>query len=240
MTDRPDDRGRTIYLAVLAAMVTSALTTWGLRALEGPTEAAAGGPVEVPSVLGLGADAASAVAAARGLRLVVTGREPSVDARPDEVVRQMPLAESQVAPGSAIEVLVSSGPPEVAVPDLAGTPLPEARAALEAAGLVVGDVVRDGEGAPNTVTATVPAAGEVVVAGHTIALTATPDGVVVPDLRGRSRGDAREALEAAGLEVGRIRYRYRPSEPELSVLDQDPVPETVVEPGAAVSLTLAE
>lgn len=238
MSERQDDRGRTVYLAVLAAMVTSALTTYGLRALDGPADGS--DTVEVPSVLGLTSDAAAGVIDARGLRVVVGERAPSLEAAPDTVVRQTPLGGSEVPRGAKIEVVISSGPPHLDVPDVVGKPLAEARATIETAGLTVGDVTRAGTGAPDSVTETKPPAGTEVLAGSSVALVAVPSGILVPDLRGLSRGEATESLEALGLAVGRVRFRYAPSKPELSVLDQEPVPETRVDEGSEVQLTLAE
>ena len=79
---------------------------------------------------------------------------------------------------AAVELRVSSGPPEVviptvAVPDLSGLPEPDAREALRSAGLRVGEVGYDpGSAVPlGGVAAQSPAPGDSVKAGTAVSIT---------------------------------------------------------------------
>ncbi len=240
------DRAKTVYIAVIAAALTSAATTYGLRALEGPpapdpgeiAEEGIAPAVEVPTVVGLRLEVARELAQSRGLRLVVRAEEPSTDAEEGEIASQEPLAESQVPMDTAVEVVVSTGVPSVAVPEIAGQPVAQARAALEEAGFEIGEVSETGEGEMGTVTSTTPAAGDSVPVGTRIALVTVPNGVEVPDLNGQRSTQAREALEALGLTVGTVRRRYNANRPEFSVLGQEPEAGSRVAAGSAVNITI--
>jgi len=238
MSQSDPDRGRTIYLAVVAAVLTSVATTYGLRLVEG---ALSGGTVEVPDLVGLPRDAASELVQTRGLRLVVTGREESIERARGEVLRQQPLPDSQMRAEGAVEVVLSDGPPAIAVPgDLVGQPVAKARARLTALGLAVGAVSETGKGPPGTVTALVPAPGTTHPPGTKVAITAVPEGIVVPELVGKSIGQAREMLDELGLEVGRLRRDYVEAKPEFQVLRQDPEPGTRVDEGDEVDVVVNE
>jgi len=233
------ERGRIVYLAVVASVLTSVATTYGLRALEGAI--VGGGTVEVPAVAGLPREAALELVQSRGLRLVVTDREASAEEPAGAVLRQQPLAGSQMPGDGAVEVVVSTGPPAVTLPaTLVGQPLPEVRARLEGLGLVIGAVARTGEGAPGAVTALDPPGGTELTVGDRVSITAAPDGIPAPELVGQPFGAARDALEELGLEVGRVGREYAIQKPEDQVLRQDPEPGTLLDEGDPVDLVLAE
>ena len=240
MSEPTHDRGKTLYIAVFAAMVTSALTTYGLRALEGGGFGGEEEPetVEVPSVTGLARATAQELVQTRGLRFVVADEAPSAEHEAGNVASQEPLAGSQVPADSAVNVVVSSGPPQVEIPDLVGRPLADAREALEELGLEIGDVDETGEGdPPGSVTALDPEPGAEVEVGTEVDLTASPSGVTVPDLLNESYRQAREQLEELGHEV-QVRRRWVESRREFAVLAMEPEPGTVVPPGSEVQITI--
>jgi predicted flap endonuclease-1-like 5' DNA nuclease len=68
------------------------------------------------------------------------------------------------------------------------------------------------------------------------AQTATYD--PIPDVRGRSLDEAREAIRRAGFAVGDV--TTEPGDADDVVTDQFPSPRAVAEPGAAVDLTVSE
>jgi beta-lactam-binding protein with PASTA domain len=121
-------------------------------------------PVVVPDLVGLDVAEVPGVLAERGL---VLGSQSG----DGEVVRsQDPEPGSLVPPGSAVSISVETEvPPEslVEVPDLTGLPVDEARAALAAAGLEVGDSL-DGSG---LVESQEPDAGTLVPVATAVSLT---------------------------------------------------------------------
>jgi len=131
--------------------------------------AGASGEVRVPRLIGL-------------TRSQVTGHaqplalQPSFGSRysraaPDTVIAQSPRAGRQIAQGSTIRVVLSAGPPPVAVPNLAGQPASEADAWLQRLGLRPrpAQVAAPGIGA-GTVTSQLPAPGIKLVPGSSVTL----------------------------------------------------------------------
>ena len=126
-----------------------------------------------------------------------------------QVISQNPPAGTEVDPGSAVDLVVSIGPPIVSVPDVVGMRQTAAEAVIVSAGLAVGDV-------STTSSPTLPA-GNVISQAPT-AGTEAPEGskvdlvvssgppVTVPNVVGLSQSDAQTAITDAGLVVGNIAY----------------------------------
>lgn len=83
-------------------------------------------------------DAAAATAQRNGFTVVIVERDGGGIA--GTVVGQDPSPGTYLRRGEAVTLEVSRGAPQVAVPDLAGMPVDQARDALEDAGLRLGDV----------------------------------------------------------------------------------------------------
>ena len=143
-----------------------------------------------------------------------------------------------MAPGTSIEIVVSTGPAHVAVPELHGKTLDEARAALTEAGLLPGAVYETGEGEAGTVTGCEPAEGAEVDPGATVALTIVPSGTEVPRVVGKRLPLARETLERAGFHLGETRERFDPDHGPFVILAQEPEGGSVAPPGSDVALTV--
>jgi eukaryotic-like serine/threonine-protein kinase len=136
-----------------------------------------------------------------------------------------------------VRLFVSSGPPRVAVPDLRGATFAEARRALAAAGLRAHRTrVFSGDVPPGRVVQTSPQAGSSAVQGAVVDVQTSkgPDLVVVPEVRGRPRDQARRLLEAEGFQVS---FSF----PGLGsrVTDQSLQPGTQVPRGTAITLSLS-
>ncbi len=113
-----------------------------------------------------------------------------------------------VEPGAVVQVILSSGPAPRTVPSLTGLSGADAKAALEALGLVYAEL-------PGEFSVTVPAgavarqdpaAGASVPKGTTVNVVVSrgPDVVVVPLIAGLTLQPAQDAVTAAGLAVGTI------------------------------------
>ena len=115
----------------------------GLRLLAPLLSGAAliGGPAKivVPDFAGMSITEARAAAEARGLELTVLGDRLSDRVPKDTIVEQAPVAGWKVDPRQPVRVTVSSG---VAVPDVRGMSLENARAALDRLGWKIGRVER--------------------------------------------------------------------------------------------------
>jgi eukaryotic-like serine/threonine-protein kinase len=92
-------------------------------------------PVVVPSLDGLPLDAAEATLANAGLELGDVREENDETVPEDRIISQSPEAFSEVPRGSAVDVVVSTGPSVVIVPDVTCMSLAAAEAQLTGLGL---------------------------------------------------------------------------------------------------------
>lgn len=152
------------------------------------------GSVIVPDVVGRTSVDAEAAVRAAGLDATVEaelGPEPL-----GVVVRQMPVATSEVGSGSSVLLVVRVG---VFLPDVTGSPVDAALARL-------GDTVtvtqepQEADAPPGTVVGMDPAAGTEVAEGSSVRLlVATPRTTEVPGLVNVDLDAAERRLESAGL-----------------------------------------
>ncbi|HQL94865.1 MAG TPA: PASTA domain-containing protein [Candidatus Hydrogenedentes bacterium] len=202
-------------------------------------------PVAVPDLTGLTVPEAEAALAAAELTAGAVTEEHSATVPAGRIIRQTPVAGTEVAPGSAVALVVSLGPVPVTVPvpNVTGLTMPEAEAALAAAGLVVG-------GAAEEYSATVPAgriirqdpaAGMQVAPGSAVAFVVSlgPAPVAVPDVTGLFRAAAVSVLAAAGLVPGPVTEEHSDTVPLDRVIRQTPPAGAQVPPGTPVGLVLS-
>ena len=179
---------------------------------------------EIPDVRG--DTRAEAIATLEELSLVpVAIEETSEDVEPGHVVRTDPPAGTTVPQGSSVTVYVSAGPDEVAVPDVTGQNIEEAKTALGAAGFTIGSVTaQDDPTAPqDTVLATAPAGGEMVGPGARVNLTVSSGTVNVPDVSGQSLQAARTLLDGLGLVVTPVPRECEVTGEGLPIVEQSAV-----------------
>ncbi|MDP9401270.1 MAG: PASTA domain-containing protein [Actinomycetota bacterium] len=158
------------------------------------------------------------------------------------VVSIRPAPGTQLEVGEGVRLVVSTGPPPVAVPRVVGLPEAQARAALEGAGLVVGEVTPEEstEVDPGIVLRQGFEAGASVRPGTAVALVVAtePEPVEVPEVEGRTLAAARRALTARGLEVAVERIPVTDPALDGRVVEQDPAGGDQLEPGGSVTLTV--
>jgi serine/threonine-protein kinase len=125
----------------------------------------------VPTVVGL--TLSDALAALRGVGLMAgqTREEPNDKAR-GIVLRARPDAGQVVPAGTAVDLVLSVGPPQLTMPDLTGRNLDEARATLEQLGLTMAPVYYDSlsSSPPGSVIGQSPLAGAPLSSRTTITL----------------------------------------------------------------------
>jgi hypothetical protein len=144
--------------------------------------------------------------------------------------------------GSAVDYILSAGPPPVTIPDVRNEPAADAQAALEDVGLVVQSQERtNGNVAAGDAVKTDPPAGETVAAGSEVLLTISigPKQVTVPDIVGLNEADAQAALTAAEVKPGQRSEANSDTVRVGSVLEQDPAPGTTVDKNSEVAYTVS-
>ena len=194
--------------------------------------------VEVPDVTGRSLEEAGEGLADAGLELGEVTREPSEEFDEGEVMSQSIEPSSEVDAGSAVDVVVSSGPETVEVPDVEGLEEDEAIDEIESARLDA-KVRRAGGGdEAGVVLSQDPAPGTELEAGDdvTIVVSEGPQTTELDDVTGLNANQASAILEDSGLEVVEADARGPCKVPPNSVCDQDPSPGTEVAPGDTVTL----
>ncbi len=191
-------------------------------------------PVAVPDIVSQTIDDATTALASRHLKLVISERDPSDEIPADTITTQNPQPGANVDPDSTVEVVVSSGPPVVNVPDVEGRAVGDASGALEAAGLQT-DIayVVDGSLPLGTVMKQTPDGGTTLKKGAAVTLDVAVPGLV-PDVAGKSAADAQTLLQNAGYKIGNTSYVQEG--PDGTVARTEPGANASLRPGETVML----
>jgi beta-lactam-binding protein with PASTA domain/tRNA A-37 threonylcarbamoyl transferase component Bud32 len=191
-------------------------------------------PVYVPDVVSLMVDDAQRAVDGRNLKFVVSERDPSDEIAAGVVTSQNPLPGTALDPGSTISVVVSSGAPQIEVPDVEGRLADEAIGVLQTAGLQSSvEYLVDGSAAAGTVVKQDPEKPTTLTKGSTVNLDVGVPGTI-PSVGGRSPGDATTLLEDYGYKVGNTAYVQEGA--DGTVARTEPSEGTSLRPGETVML----
>jgi probable HAF family extracellular repeat protein len=203
------------------------------------------GSVTAPSVVGLIQSDAQSVILGAGFTLGAVTSQSSSTLPAGTVISQVPASCGLVSPGTAISIVVSSGPPETIVPSVVGLTQAAAIAAMNAAGLNLGS-------APITVASSTVPAGDVVSQSPPAGANVTPGTFfnltiaslapgydLTPNLIGDSVLTATSALSAAGLNLGLITQAVSINLSDGTVISQVPAAGLPASAGAYVNVTLS-
>ena len=158
------------------------------------------------------------------------------------VLQEDPPAGSRQKRGTNVVLALSGGQKTAEVPVTTNMSQQQARIAIENTGLVMGNVSEQLSDAPRgLVIATSPAAGTQVELPGTvdIVLSKGPATVNMPDLYGRSVGEARSMVEQIGLRIAGVSRDTSSLQPENTVIRQLPTAGLTISAGGAVSLTVS-
>ncbi|GAB3441574.1 Stk1 family PASTA domain-containing Ser/Thr kinase [Phycicoccus ginsengisoli] len=195
--------------------------------------------VTVPGVVNLPVETAEARIRAAGL--VPERMDVASPKDVGTVVDQNPGDGEKAPKGSQVQLSVSKGPDTVQVPDLKGYAADEARTTLANLDLKVASQTKsvDDSGVDKgKVVETSPGAGTTVAAGSEVVLTLSSGKVTVPDVVGRTRNDASDALSEKGLNIKTV---FKEStEPENTVIAQSIKDGTKVDDGTTITITVAQ
>ncbi len=191
-------------------------------------------PTSVPDVVSMTVPDATAALQARGLKLEI-GERAALDGVPENVVAsQDPKAGAKIDAGATVSVVVSAGPGNVVIPEVGGTNVTEAVAALRNAGLEATFVYIVQAGTPSgTVLDEFPAGGTQKARGSQVRLSIAVPGTV-PDVTGSTLDAARTALQNAGYRVGNVAITDQGDEGK--VVRTEPEANAALHPGEAVTI----
>ncbi len=196
----------------------------------------------VPAVLDMTQEKAERTLRAEGLEVEVK-RAFSPNVERGHVMATTPENGKRIRGTGTVTITLSKGPEIVQVPDLAGTPIADAKRKLRDLGLTVGTVHKkfSDEVAKGSVISTDPAAGSKRRPETAVALTVSRGAEVdVPDVTGRDRADAEATLRGAGFEVKIADGTVHSPHEKGKVARQAPGAGGKLGRGDTVTLTLSE
>jgi eukaryotic-like serine/threonine-protein kinase len=232
-------------IAIVAALAV--LLIGGIAAallLTGDPEAPAVQQVAVPGVINQ--DRATAEAALRdaGLEVGQVTQEPSAADQLGKVIESDPPGGRRVDEGTAVNLVIGTGPDAITVPNVVGLFEEEARGNLESAGFNPANISTrevdslQEEGRVVTVT---PDQGQPASPDQAIVLGISSGTVEVPDVEGRPLAEARALLVEAGFSEGQIVEQNveRDDVAEGTVVEVSPGPGSSAGAGDEITLLVA-
>ncbi len=198
--------------------------------------------IRTPGVLSLPEGKARAELRDAGLEVRVE-RDHSLAVDRGHVMESDPRPGERIRRNGSVTIVVSRGPEVVKVPDLAGTPLADARRELKDVDLEPGLVTRafDATVPRGSVIATEPAAGTEKRPGSAVKLTVSKGPEIdVPDVTGQDVESARKTLLDAGLGVRVAEEREFSEQEKGAVAAQSPEAGAVRAAGETVTLTVSK
>ena len=200
----------------------------------------------VPPIQGLSVENATKILAALGFQLVIleVRNDPLVPL--NQIITQEPLANEQVRSGSAVSVVVSGGTGGNNIPNIEGQVSSAAEQLLKSSPynfIVKITVEPSATVEQGRAIRTDPAIGTPLPAGSAIALIVSSGSptVIVPDVTGKSEGEAQIAINAAGL-ITEIKYQNVPvgDANDNRVISQSREAQSAVAPGSTVILVIGQ
>jgi serine/threonine-protein kinase len=225
-----------VLLGLSLATVAVAAAAWGIWQYLLPKD------VDVPAVVGLQQEDAQREMEAAGL-VVRIGEGRYTMAEPEGIVlRVQPPEGTTLEEGDRVTLIVSLGPPPVAVPSLLGLTIEEARAALKDEKLKLGEVghaYSEKFAAGQVIRQAVPAE-EQAPQGSAVDVIVSdgPTPVAVQRVTGLTQEQAISLLETAGFHVA-VQEEFSDDVDKGVVISQDPAKGTKLQPGQTVTIVVS-
>ncbi|SKB06954.1 Stk1 family PASTA domain-containing Ser/Thr kinase [Aeromicrobium choanae] len=196
--------------------------------------------VDVPRVEGLDVPTATNRLESQNLVVGETTEQTSADIPEGQVITTDPEAGTTVDEGTAINLVVSSGPELVDIPNLTSYSYDEAKDLLEGDryGLNVKRQNTDSSEPKGRVLNSNPPPGTEVERGSTVTLIVSRGQVDVPNVVGQSVDAATKTLEDAGLKVS-VQNDPAGTAPDGTVTEQSREPGSMVSPGTTITITVS-
>jgi beta-lactam-binding protein with PASTA domain len=190
----------------------------------------------VPNVEGFTQDAATTTITGATLKVGTIAPRTSNTVATGKVISQDPASGSSLAQGSPVNLVISSGPQMVPVPNVEGLTQAAATTAITGATLKVGTVTQQTSdtAATGCVISQDPASGSSAAQGSPVNLVISlgPQMVTVPNVEGMTQTAATAAIAGAKLTVGTVNASGK-------VISQDPAKGSSVAQGSSVNLVIS-
>jgi serine/threonine-protein kinase len=206
--------------------------------------------VSVPELKGLSKKAAEELLSFHNLKLILLREEYNNKIKKGLIISQDPPAETLVEGNSTVKIILSSGPAinsvknsKIIVPELLAKTLKDAKNTAEQLGFTL--VTRSDEGNINDdmiVFFQSPAGGTEITKDKKVQVRVKSKVTIVevPDVRGKLLMDAKNALRLKGLSAGNISETLSNDVVPGTVLQQEPLPKTLLPTGSSVGLVVSK
>jgi beta-lactam-binding protein with PASTA domain len=204
-----------------------------------------GSEFELPNIVGYQFQDAKDVLLMVDLGIEVTSEEYHANKPEGTVLTQYPPAGTYVKAGRIIKVVTSIGQKYVTVPPLDGISVRQAKLNIDAAGLILGEIVWTYSDSlpPKVVVFSYPASGTDILMGSEVNLMVNRGrltGIVyMPRLVGRTLDEATSMLAKLGLKVGLVKHVRNENYLPETVLEQSVEEATELEVGEEIDLIVS-
>lgn len=228
-----------IILILAIAGIVYAITTSGDDDEPTPTPTAtAVQMVDVPSLDGLDRNGIQSALEDAGLVYKAGIPQPDDNVEQGYFISSTPTPGTSVERGSEVEVILSSGPDSVQVPDIVGKTTSEASSLLADQGLRIGSSETvDSTSEKDTVVSSDPQAGSSVEEGTAVNIEVASGMNEIPNVTGFDLAKAKATLEDAGF-VANPNYQDSDQTPD-TVLGMNPDAGSRAEVGSEVTIYVA-
>jgi eukaryotic-like serine/threonine-protein kinase len=223
------------YVGAILALGLFAAAAWGTWTYAIPHSAV------VPALRGEPVETARDRLTSLGFEVAIAEGRYNLKVPDGHVLTVQPAVGAKRAQGSRITIVPSLGPPPVVVPSVKGDPLDEARQAIRAAGLRIGNVKHRFHGrVPADHVITQRPANGALPKGSAVSLVVSdgPEPVPLPDVRGMTEADATHSLDAKGFSVV-IEETFSNTVDRGHVIRTDPAHGTEYQPGKSVVVSVS-
>jgi serine/threonine-protein kinase len=195
----------------------------------------------VPSTAGLPVDEAEEAVEKAGFE-PARKEVSSEDVEAGQVIKSDPRGGTSATKGSTVTLTVSRGPRLAKVPVLVGSDRAVAVQQIRGRGLVPNVSEEESSAPEGQVIRQAPSAGSELPRGSgvTIVVSEGEEQARIPNVIGKERAEAVEAVRAAGLEPSVTEQQTEVPSQVGRVTDQFPPPGSEVEPGTSVSIVVGK
>ncbi|WP_030153132.1 Stk1 family PASTA domain-containing Ser/Thr kinase [Streptomyces sp. NRRL S-244] len=196
----------------------------------------------VPKLIGQTFEQAQKTGDNVGLKVEKEADQPCDNQPKGNICEQNPAPDEKVDKGSTIKVKVSSGAPDVAVPDVLNVKFEDAEKALKDKGFAVEKKTQESDRTAGTVLDQTPKSGAKAQKGSTVTVTVAKEQAKaeMPDLLGKTREQAIKALNDAKLKLGSQTEVDSPGAAPKTIVQQQYQPGEQLAVGTTVNVQIAK
>lgn len=197
--------------------------------------------LEVPDLVGLTLQQAREELTRISLKAAVQKNIYSDKYEKGRVISHEPAAQEMVSPGRKVLLVVSRGPEKTEVPDIIGLTRDEALTVVQSKGLSIQieDRKHSNKYLENCIISQAPPPGKMVDRGGVVRVVISmgTESIKAPSLIGKTVHEARDFIEPMGI---KLKLTDGTSNPEMSIVGQDPPPGKPINPGQTIKIWTIE